>query len=99
MGYFSKYWAGSTSPTPWKSRGFRALGKNYDPALIKRGDIICCYNGSKYSHVMMAASGDDVELSKRVIVNARGWGKGVCTQNMLDKLDNYKYYYVLRLEE
>ncbi len=99
MGYFSKYWSGSTSPTPWKDRGFRALGKNYDPALIKRGDIICCYNGSYYSHVMMAASGDDVELSKRVIVNARGWGKGVCTQNMLNKLDNYKYYYVLRLEE
>lgn len=98
MGYFSKFWAGSTSPSPWKSRGFRALGKNYDPALIKKGDIICCYNGSIYSHVMMAASNDGTELSKKVIVNARGWGKGVCTQNMLNKLDNYKSYYVLRLE-
>ena len=98
MGYFTSYWAGSTSPSPWKNRGFKALGKNYDPALIKKGDIICCYNGSKYSHVMMAASNDETDLSKKVIVNARGWGKGVCTQNMLDKLDNYKYYYVLRLE-
>lgn len=97
-GYFTKYWAGSTSPSAWEKKGFRNLGKNYDPDKIQKGDIICCWNGSKWSHIMMAASDESVALKKRLIVNARGWDKGICTQNMLNKLDNYKYYQVLRLE-
>ena len=96
-GLFNSFWAGSTSPNPWVSRGFKKLGKNYDPAKIQKGDLICCYNGSNYSHIMMAASDTSVALANRKIVNARGWGKGICTQNMLNKLDNYKSYYVIRL--
>ena len=47
---------------------------------------------------MMASSDSDVALSKKRIVNARGWGKGICTQNMVKKLKLYKKYYVLRLK-
>jgi hypothetical protein len=96
---FKKFKAGSTSPIWWANHGFKKLGKNYDPAKIKKGDIICCWNGKRWSHVMMMSSGSNVELSKRRIVNARGWGKGICTQNLLKKLKIYKAYYVLRVEK
>lgn len=95
---YKKFWVGSTDPNVWAKHGFKKLGKNYDPKKIKKGDIICCWNGKRWSHVMMAASGSDVELKDRRIVNARGWGKGICTQNMLKKLKIYKAYYVLRAE-
>lgn len=95
---FSKKWLGSTSPTQWAKRGFKKLGTNYDPAKIKKGDIICCWNGKRWSHVMIAGSGSETALSKRVIVNARGWGKGICKQNLIKKLKIYKKYYVLRLK-
>lgn len=98
MGLFAKYWAGSTDPSKWINRGFTDMGKNLDPKKIKKGDIICCHNDSRWSHIMMAASNDNVALGKKLIVNARGWDKGICTQNMLNKLDNYKYYQVLRME-
>lgn len=98
-GYFKKFSPGSTKPDWWASKGFTRMGMNYDPAKIKKGDIICCYNGKIWSHVMIAGSGKDVELNKRVIINARGWGKGICKQNMLKKLKVYKKYYVLRLKK
>ena len=97
-GHFRKFAAGSTSPTWWANHGFKKLGTNYDPKKIKAGDIICCWNGKRWSHVMMATSGTDVALADRKIVNARGWGKGICTQNMVKKLKLYKKYYVLRLK-
>ena len=97
-GHFKKFAAGSTNPAWWAEHGFKKLGANYDPKKIKAGDIICCYNGKRWSHVMMASSGSDVALSKKRIVNARGWGKGICTQNMVKKLKLYKKYYVLRLK-
>lgn len=97
-GYFKKFASGSTDPAWWAEHGFKKLGTNYSPSKIKAGDIICCYNGKKWSHVMMAVNGKDVELAKRKIVNARGWGKGICTQNMVKKLKLYKKYYVLRLK-
>lgn len=97
-GHFKKFAAGSTNPTWWAEHGFKKLGANYDPKKIKAGDIICCYNGKRWSHVMMASSDSDVALDKRRIVNARGWGKGICTQNMIKKLKLYKKYYVLRLK-
>lgn len=98
-GHFKKFAAGSTNPTWWAEHGFKKLGANYDPKKIKAGDIICCYNGKRWSHVMMASSDSDVALSKKRIVNARGWGKGICTQNMVKKLKLYKKYYVLRLKK
>ena len=98
-GYFTEWEAGSVQPGWWKSKGFTDLGKNYDPELIQKGDIICCHKASGYSHVMMAASDDSVPLGDRLIVNAKAWDKGICTENMLSKLDNYNYYYVLRLQE
>ena len=97
-GHFKKFNAGSTNPTWWADHGFKKLGTNYDPKKIKAGDIICCWNGKRWCHVMMAVSGVDVELSKKKIVNARGWDKGICTQNMVKKLKLYKKYYVLRLK-
>lgn len=84
---------GSTEPKWWSGEGFTVVGTNIAVSEIQKGDIICCHNGKRWSHVMIAASATKVAHAAK-----RGTGPDTITlTNMATKLPKYKKYTVLRL--
>ena len=94
MPYFDKYRAGNTGPTWWAKEGFTKVGKNIGAGKIKKGDLICCWNGKRWSHIMIAVDDNKVAHAAH-----KGTGPDtICIATMQTRLEKYKYYYVVRYD-
>jgi hypothetical protein len=99
MRYFTTYRSGSTDYKWWLNNGFSSVGKNASMSKIKKGDVICCWNGKRWSHIMLAAT--DGTAADPKVVHASGKGTGPSTirqETMKTRLNKYKKYYVVRLK-
>ena len=89
---------GSTEPGWWEKEGFVKVGSGIAVSKIKKGDIICCHNSPRWSHVMIAAT--DGTAAKPYFSHAAGKGTDAksinATTDMATKLKKYKKYTVLR---
>lgn len=89
---------GSTEPKWWKGEGFITVGSNIDMSKIEKGDIICCYNGSRWSHVMIAANGPEAKTRKVAHAARKGTdAASITVAAMQTRLNKYKKYTVMRL--
>ncbi len=72
MPYFSGYRSGSTDWSWWLKNGFSDVGENVPAEEIRKGDVICCWNGSRWGHIMIAAT--DGNIKNPTVVHAAGRG-------------------------
>ena len=66
---------------------------------IKKGDVICCWNGRRWGHIMIAVT--DGTAASPKIAHAAGKGLGASSirqEDMKPRLKRYKKYYVVRLK-
>lgn len=99
MRYFTYYRSGSTEYKWWLKNGFSSVGKNASMSKIKKGDVICCWNGKRWGHIMIAAT--DGTASDPKVAHASGRGTGpssIRLETMKTRLKKYKKYYVVRLK-
>ena len=99
MRYFNKYRSGSTEYKWWLKNGFSKVGKNAKMSEIKKGDVICCWNGKRWGHIMIAVT--DGTAANPKIAHAAGKGLGASSirqEDMKPRLKRYKKYYVVRLK-
>ena len=103
MPYFNGYRSGSTKWSWWVKNGFKDIGENVPVEDIKKGDVICCWNGKRWGHIMIAIT-DGTEKNPRVAHAAgRGSSKGMAESTiredkMAKRLKKYSKYHVVRLE-
>lgn len=100
MRYFTTYRKGSTDYKWWLKNGFSKVGKKASLSKIKKGDVICCWNGKRWCHIMIAVT--DGSDSNAMIAHAAGKGTGprsIRLDSMKARLAKYKSYYVVRLKE
>lgn len=99
MPYFKGYWGGSTNHSKWLKKGFSDVGENVPVSKIRKGDVITCWNGSRWGHIMIAVT-DGNDPDARVAHAAR---KGedpdsIRIDPMKKRLGKYSKYHVIRLE-
>ncbi|MBQ3280819.1 MAG: InlB B-repeat-containing protein [Eubacterium sp.] len=104
MPYFKGYRSGSTEWTWWLKNGFSDIGENAPIEDIRKGDVICCWNGSRWGHIMIAVTDGNIKNPKVVHAAGRGsdgTGTGPTTireDKMAKRLAKYSKYHVVRYE-
>ncbi|MBR2547355.1 MAG: InlB B-repeat-containing protein [Eubacterium sp.] len=104
MPYFKGYRSGSTDWKWWVKNGFSDVGENVPVEDIRKGDVICCWNGSRWGHIMIAATDGNIEDPKVAHAAGRGADKKgtapttIREDKMAKRLARYSKYHVVRYE-
>lgn len=99
MPYFSSWRSGSTEYSWWLKNGFSSVGMNAPLYKVKKGDIICCHNGKRWGHIVIAITDGDVK--DPLIAHAARKGTdpdSIRLDSMGNRLKKYKRYYVVRYD-
>ena len=100
MPYFNSYRSGSTDYSWWLKNGFSDVGENVPATEIRKGDIICCWNGRRWGHIMIAVSDGDGEDPRVAHAARKGTDpKSVRVDPLGDRLAKYKKYHVVRYKQ
>ena len=100
MPYFNSYRSGSTDYSWWLKNGFSDVGENVPPSEIKKGDIICCWKGNRWGHIMIAVSDGDGEDPRVAHAARKGTDpESIRVEGMLNRLGKYSKYHVVRYKK
>ena len=68
--------------------------------LGKKGDIICCWKGNRWGHIMIAVSDGDGEDPRVAHAARKGTDpESIRVEGMLNRLGKYSKYHVVRYKK